>query len=414
MFNVVYIRVHYNSMQSHQLTSNKYQRSCIFLGYWAATFAEGASKIIIPLYFYSIGINASKIAITFMFYEIFGLLTTMFSGVLINKWGYKRAFLISLILHTVASFGYLFISNASIIFVAILVNGLRSLRGIGNELMKTTGASYYKHFSKSHIDNQFLLGGKESIKGIGFLVGSFLLTVFSFKQSFIILGSISFVCLLFSIVFLDDYRDLKKVTFTGFFKVNKNLKILALIRSFLYAGRDIWLVIALPLFMIQEGYSNLIIGFTMAIGLIIFGIIQPLTGLFVKSEIKMFSLKIKKKWYYKKTVVSSSLLMTCMPLVIMKSSSSLVYLIISICIYNILAGFSTAPHNYLHIRLAEKDRASIDISFYQMISQLGKVVAAILAGIIFDKYGLYGCLYTSTLFLFIAAYLGLFLNIKSK
>jgi len=401
----------------HTLTPQQVKRQKIYIsiGYWISTFVEGASIIIIPLYFYSIGINASKIAVTFLFYESFGLVTNTISGLLINKWGYRKAFVISLLFHSIASLGYLaLLDGGPMIFTALLVNGLRSFRGIAKELIKITSASFYKHFSKSHIDNQFLLGGKESIKGIGILTGTTIFTLLSFKDTFLLLGVLTVISMIVCWFFLYDYREQTKVNFDGFFNVNKDLKILALIRAFLYAGRDIWAVIALPLFLSELGYSNISIGIIIALGLIIFGITQFLGGFFVKSKITFLSVEIKKKWKYQDTLTPVSIVLSLIPLLIFHTSQSWLYILCVFALYNLFAGFATAPHNYLHIRLAQKHRASVDIAYYQTVSQLGKVFAVLLSGILYDLIGIQGCLLASSILLLLSALFSCSLNIKSR
>ena len=150
-------------------SSFSFQRRLIAWSYWVSTFSEGASQILIPLYFASLGIAITKIAVMFVFYEFFGLITHLYAGFFINKYGYKRAFILSLLFHTFASLGYLFLFQGPFILTIVLVNILRAFRGIGKELIKTTSGSYFRHLANSHLHTNLLFGGKESLKGLGIL-----------------------------------------------------------------------------------------------------------------------------------------------------------------------------------------------------------------------------------------------------
>ena len=85
----------------------KNQRWVVSFGYWSGTFAEGASRVIIPLYFIEQNISTLQIGLMFFVFEAFSLLTNILSGFLLNRIGYKKVFLTSLVLHTLASLTYL-------------------------------------------------------------------------------------------------------------------------------------------------------------------------------------------------------------------------------------------------------------------------------------------------------------------
>ena len=161
--------------------------------YWLSTFCEGASAIIIPLYFSSKGISAGDIGLMFFFFEIFGLVTNFLSGFYINRVGYKVATCNALICHILASFGYLILdSSFSSIFIISLVFLFRSFRGVGTELLKLTSSAYFKseltHYSKyKFLPQHSLQGVKDIIRGFGLLLGGLILSYYGFENSFIFL-----------------------------------------------------------------------------------------------------------------------------------------------------------------------------------------------------------------------------------
>lgn len=390
------------------------QRRVLALSYWSSTFCEGASSILLPLYFASVGIAATKIAVLFVVYEVFGLLTNIYAGFFINRFGYKKAFILSLLLHTIASFGYAFIFIGPHIFMVILINSLRAFRGIAKELIKTTSAAYCRVIADHHLHSHILLGGKESLKGLGFFAGGLLITFVNFQTSFMILGATTLVFMCLSLFSIEDFREKERISYKGFFNVKYHMTLLALIQGFLYTGRDIWLVIALPIYMTQIGVSDIYTASVLAIGLILFGLVQPLTGIFVKSKLYIKSVKLKDKWYYEDIMTLSSVFLMVIPLMMYFSIENVWLVFALVLTYLVIAGLATAPHNFLHIRFARQHRASLDIAFYKTISQIGKVIAVISSGVIYDYYGIKGCLMAAFIALFITTIISQLLVIDFK
>ena len=387
-----------------------FQRRLIAFGYWVSTFCEGATRILIPLYFASEGLAISKIAVMFVFYELCGLITNITSGFFINRYGYRFAYLLSLLLHTISSIGYLWISDEHLFWVFVFINILRSCRGVAKELIKTTSSAYYRHLAEHHLHTHYLLGGKDTVKGLGLLAGGVLLTYLSFKISFLLLGIVTGICFFISFMTIRDYKENIRVSYKGFFHVRKNMVYLSFVRAFLYAGRDLWLVIAIPVYLASIGLSNVWIGAILATGLVFFGIVQPLTGVFVKMRIRVFGHIIKSKWYYENIIGISSFLLLLVPLFMIIFKTNFIMVFFLVIIYNIIAGFATAPHNYLHIRMARRSRAAVDIAFYKTVSQLGKVFAVFCSGILYDLYGIQLCLYASMACLFVSGIIGVILS----
>ncbi|MDJ0520134.1 MAG: MFS transporter [Trichodesmium sp. MO_231.B1] len=389
------------------------QRNIITICYWASTFCEGASRILIPLYFVSVGVSISQIGIMFFFLELSGLLTNIFSGYFLNRFGYKNGLLISLIFHSIASIGYLGLSlELSTTILLILVNTLRIFRGFGKELIKATSETYLSQFKDSNnkfMPIQIMIGGKDGIKGIGLLTGGFLLSGFGFQSSFLMLGIVTIVCFLITSRFVEDYRENKLVSLSGFWNIKKKQKILAICRALIYASRNIWLVVAVPIYLSSLGVSEVKIGTILALGFIIFGISQPFGSTFIKSHFQ-FSFISKTAWSYRNTLFWTVLILAIVPPLSYISRSNLISFALTILTYNALSGVATAPHNYLHIKYVNKERSSIDIACYKTIAQVGEVLGVLLSGLIYESFGLEGCIFGASLLLLCSAFLGLSLR----
>lgn len=396
------------------------QRRLITFSYWVSTLADGASRIIIPLYFAALGISATTIGVAFLFYEIFGLLTNLYSGFFINRYGYRRAFLVSLVLHTVASFGYLFLfPEHSLWLTLLLVNVLRAFRGMGKELLKTASSAYFKHLSvgeqkQNRLPIQILLGGKDGFKGLGLLLGGGLLTFLGFKLSFVFLGLLTLICFVVSLRCVSDHREKKQIAYSGFFKIKRKLSLLAGARIFLYASRDLWLVIPVPLYLSSLGVSDISVAAMLAAGLIVFGLSQPLAASQMKTRWVLGGLVLKPKLRCRLLAIWAPILLSLVPLGMLFVQEEMMLFLLGILLYNLIAGVATVPHNHLHLKFARVKRTSVDIAFYKTVSQLGKVGALPVSGLLYTVYGIQGCLIASSVVLLASALLAALLGKKSR
>ena len=61
--------------------------------YWADTIADGASRMLVLFYFYERGFSPFKVAMLFLFYEVFGIITNLVGGWLAARFGLRSTLL---------------------------------------------------------------------------------------------------------------------------------------------------------------------------------------------------------------------------------------------------------------------------------------------------------------------------------
>jgi len=110
----------------------------VALGYWSAALTNGALRVIVPVYYASVGVSLSKIAFLFFLFKFAEIFAPLGIGVMLNRWGYKRTFITGLTIHSVLSSFYMVPS-----FVFIYME--RFIRGL--LYMADVSAVYVKHFS---------------------------------------------------------------------------------------------------------------------------------------------------------------------------------------------------------------------------------------------------------------------------
>ena len=374
------------------------RRRVILSTYWMATLADGASRIIIPLYLTRIGVPASSIGLTFLFFELFSLFSSVGSGFLLNRVGYKPALVSSLGIHTAASFGYmLIVPDLALWILMLIVAILRAANGVAKELIKTASTAYFKVFvdQKPRRDRravQLLLGGKDGMKGFGMLVGGVLLALLDFRLAFGVLGVSTLGCLVLAVRLLNDHVENDRVALRGLLNVKPRLALLSLSRAFLYAGRDLWLVVPVPLYLNSQGYSDVSIAAIFALSLVLFGATQPVAiGWF------------RHTWQIEAAAIAGPLLCLAIPAGLLYASLESVPVIVALFGFNLVAGVATMPHNHLHLKYAQADRAAVDIAFYKTGAQFGKLLSVPVSGVLYGRYGLGPCLIASAVSLLLSS-----------
>ena len=71
-------------------------------------------------------------------------------------------------------------------------------------------------------------------------------------------------------------------------------------------------------------------------------------------------------------------------------------------IFGVIFAFNSAVHSYLVLAFTDDDKVALNVGFYYMANSDGRLVGTVLSGLIFQFFGLVGCLWTS-MFLVLAA-----------
>ena len=78
------------------LSSQVKQYLVITGNYWAFTLTDGALRMLVVLHFYQLGYSPLSIAMLFLFYEIFGVITNLVGGWLGTSLGLNKTMNIGL------------------------------------------------------------------------------------------------------------------------------------------------------------------------------------------------------------------------------------------------------------------------------------------------------------------------------
>ena len=84
--------------------SNIQQYSVVTANYWAFTLTDGALRLLVVGHFHELGYTTLQIALLFLFYEFFGIITNLYGGWIGARYGLRLTLWIGTILQIIALF----------------------------------------------------------------------------------------------------------------------------------------------------------------------------------------------------------------------------------------------------------------------------------------------------------------------
>lgn len=393
------------------LSAQLKQYLVITANYWAFTLTDGALRMLVVLYFHQLGYNALQVAFLFLFYEFFGVVTNLLGGWLGAKLGLNRTMNIGLLMQVVALLMLAFPDEWLIIPWVMFA---QALSGIAKDLNKMSAKSAIKLFVSEQAQGTLykwvaiLTGSKNTLKGVGFFLGGLLLTAVGFQNAMLLMAGLLFVVWCFSLLLLkkDLGKVKRKVKFTELFSKSRSVNVLSAARLFLFAARDVWFVVALPVYLSETfGWTAWTVGGLLALWIIFYGGIQSIAPYFTGKRAGRIP--------NGKTAVIWACALAFTPLLVALSLQfGSLYFIAGLFIFAALFAVNSSLHSFLIVSYAQKEGVSLDIGFYYMANALGRLIGTLLSGWIFVSFGLLACLLVSALFIAIAGGISLFLPKK--
>jgi predicted MFS family arabinose efflux permease len=378
------------------LNSAAKQYLTITLSYWAFTLTDGALRMLVLFFFHGLGYSPIELASLFILYEFFGIITNLYGGWLATRIGLNTSLHIGLALQILA-FGMLTVDPSMLSLVYVMI--AQAVSGIAKDLNKMSAKSSIKLLLS---DNQktklyrwvaLLTGSKNSLKGLGFFLGGFLMTTLGFASSLHALMALLAITLVLSLLFLKPQKTSYKPKFSESLSKSRDINLLSGARFFLFGSRDIWFVIALPVFLqSQLQWTHLQVGSFMACWVIGYGLVQALAP------------KITSN-YQQQTPTGSELTSWVAKLAFIPAliAAGLIYgldpaiiLIAGLLTYGVVFAINSSIHSFLIVAFSKRDSVSTDVGFYYMANAAGRLSGTLLSGLIYQQQGLVACLAVSS------------------
>lgn len=396
-------------------TISKNTYSLVTLAYWVFMITDGALRMVLLLRFHQLGYSPVQLSFLFLFYEFAGILTNLIGGWIGARFGLRKTLFIGLAVQIIALSTLSLVSNNWSVFVSIcFVMGIQALAGIAKDLVKMSSKSSVKLLlpnegseSKLFFLIALLTGVKNTLKGVGFFIGGLLLSILGYSQSLLSLaGVLSLVFILCLFVVKTEFGKRKnKPTFSQLFAKSKAINVLSFARALLFASRDIWFVVAVPIFLYEKmDWSFSEIGGFMASWVILYGFIQTLAPKITKTSGELSNtVKAAQTWGF-------LLVISCLAIPLMMLSldfNPAWILIIGLFLYGFVFAMNSSIHSYLIIAYTSDEDVALNVGFYYMANAIGRFFGTLLSGVIYLLGGIEACLYTASGVCLLAALLNL-------
>lgn len=393
--------------------------AAVTASYWGFTLTDGALRMLVLLHFHALGYRPLDLAFLFLLYEAMGVLTNLFGGWIGARYGLRLTLFTGLGLQVVALVLLSALPTDLTISLSVAyVMGSQALSGIAKDLTKMSSKSAVKLVVSD--DNQKMLfkwvsiltGSKNTLKGAGFFLGGFLLQSLGFQWALLAMASGLSLVILACLRFLqnDLGKAKEKVKFTELFSKSREINYLSAARIFLFASRDVWFVVGLPVFLASSvGWDFNQVGAFMAIWVMGYGVVQAFVPKILHRHTGLDSAASSAKFW--------GVILAFIPAIIALGQSnsvrhwisgfgfeydSVLWLIIGLIIFGVVFAINSAVHSYLIVGYADSDKASLSIGFYYMANAFGRLIGTLLSGLVYQYYGLVACLITSAIMICMA------------
>lgn len=377
--------------------------------YWAFTLTDGALRMLVVLHFHKLGYQPLEIALLFLFYEFFGVVTNLTGGWLGARLGLNRTMNLGLFLQVIAL--VMLLVPATMLTVP-WVMAAQALSGIAKDLNKMSAKSAIKMLVPAEAQGTLykwvaiLTGSKNALKGVGFFMGGALLMVLGFQWAVAVMAGVLALIWVLSMLFLR--RDLGKAKskpkFTQIFSKSRAVNTLSAARLFLFGARDIWFVVALPVYLsVSFNWSFWQVGGFLALWIIGYGVVQTqaprLTG---NAQGRLPDGKAAVAWALALSVIPGAI-----ALLLFYQWQPQVSVVGGLLLFGVAFAINSSLHSYLIVSYADEDGVSLDVGFYYMANAMGRLLGTLLSGWLFQAYGLEVCLLASSGFVLVAMLLSL-------
>lgn len=345
----------------------------------------------------------------FLFYEIFGVITNLFGGWIGARFGVKLTLYGGIALQIVALLLLTPVNASWPLALAIpYIMAAQALSGIAKDLTKMSSKSAIRLVIPKEASSSLfkwvaiLTGSKNALKGVGFFVGSFLLSFCGYVNALLIMAGGLFLILLSSGWLPSEMGKIKaKVKFKQLFSKSREINILSAARFFLFGARDIWFVVGLPVFLYgQLNWTFEQVGGFLACWVIGYGIVQSIapTLLHRFGSGQPPQASTIRFWTGLLTAVPGAI-----ALALQAQYPPGQTIVIGLMLFGIVFAFNSAVHSYLVLAYTDDDNVSLNVGFYYMANSGGRLAGTVLSGLLFQYYNLVGCLWASALFVLFAA-----------
>ena len=396
--------------QLRQTLSALQQYTIVTANYWAFTLTDGALRMLVVFHFHELGYSTLEIAFLFLFYEFFGIITNLYGGWLGARFGLRLTLWCGTLMQVAALLMLIPVADSwpkwwSVAYVMVA----QALSGIAKDLNKMSAKSAIKTVVAETPDDHsqgesqlfqwvaILTGSKNALKGVGFFLGGLLLTTIGFNAAVGAMAAGLFLAFLLTLVLPAEIgRMRQKPGFSALFSKSRGINVLSLARFFLFGARDVWFVVALPVFLQQAlGWRFWEVGGFMGLWVIGYGIVQGSAPALRRSWGQSSPPGVQAVEFW-------SAVLTAIPALIAialwrEVAHPGMVVVVGLAAFGVVFAMNSSIHSYMILAYTEAEDVSLNVGFYYMANAAGRLLGTVLSGAMFLLGGLQACLWTSSI-----------------
>jgi len=374
--------------------------------YWGFTISDGALRILVLFYFFTLGYSLFTLALLFLLYEAAGIIANLVGGWLATRFGIPRMLLLGMALQVL---GLMLLSCLDPAFDPVLsviwVLAAQGIAGLAKDITKTASKSAIKVVRIDEGEGLFrwvawFTGSKNAMKGLGFLLGGVMLATIGFRGGlWLMAGLLGLLAVLVAVILPAKLgAGVSSRTLRELFSKSSAVNTIAVARIFLFGARDIWFVVALPVFLYANGWSFWEVGGFLAIWTILYGGVQGIAPAIMRDTTAGTVSRLG--------TVGWAVALALIPLGLfgfMMVKPDVSVLISGLLVFGVVFAVNSSLHSFLIVAYAGCKKAAEDIGFYYAANAAGRLAGTFLSGFLYQQGGLLACLAGSALFLVITA-----------
>ena len=209
-------------------------------------------------------------------------------------------------------------------------------------------------------------------------------------------------------------RPDRTARFAQMFSNNRAVNILAAARVFLFAARDVWFVVGLPVFLRSElGWSFWQAGAFLAVWVIGYGAVQAATPGLARLRADGAGAQPDGR-----VAAGLAFVLAAFPaglaLALDGGLDPTAVVIAGLAAFGVIFALNSTVHSYLILAYADNARVAMNVGFYYMANAGGRLAGTVLSGLLYQWQGLVACLWASVAFVLAAGLLSLLLPTRAQ
>ena len=384
--------------------------------YWAFMLTDGALRMLVLLHFHTLGFSTVQLAYLFLLYEFMGVVTNLSAGWLATRFGLTSTLYAGLAVQIAALLALSVLDPTwSIAASVAFVMAVQGASGVAKDLTKMSSKSAVKVLVPEEAHGQLfkwvaiLTGSKNAVKGLGFLLGAGLLAVWGFETAVLGMAAVLVAILILAVALMPAGlpRGKAKVPFRDIFSKDRRVNALSLARVFLFAARDVWFVVGVPVYfytVLSDGTEEsmreafFLIGTFMAVWIIGYGAVQAVAPKLVRQPAGTLdgAVRLARIWVGALTIIPFALAAAAYA-----ADGPEIWLTLTVVagllVFGVVFAVNSSVHSFLILAFSRGERVSMDVGFYYMSNAAGRLLGTLLSGLSYQFLGLAGCLATAGL-----------------